>query len=57
MTRTLSRINEQIANQYREAEKFQLAMERKDKRKKNLTPSVEQMELDEICLNYHSRVF
>ncbi len=57
MTRTLSRINEKIANQYREAEKFQLAMERKDKRKKNLTPSVEQMELDEIRLNYHSRAF
>ena len=52
----LSRINEQIAHEYREAKKFQRAMEREDKRKKKLTPSVEQMELDEFGLDYHSRM-
>jgi flagellar biosynthesis chaperone FliJ len=54
-TRTLSRINEQMANEYREAKKFELAMEREAKRKKDLAARAEQMELDEIGLNYHGR--
>jgi len=55
VTRTLSRINEQMANEYREAKKFELAMEREAKRKKDLAARAEQMELDEIGLNYHGR--
>jgi hypothetical protein len=51
----LSRINEQIAHEYREAKKFQLAMEHEDKRKRNLTLSVELMEPDEFSLNYRIR--
>ena len=55
VSRTLSRINEQMANEYREAKKFELAMEREAKRKKDLAARAEQMELDEIGLNYHGR--
>ena len=55
VTRALTRINEQMANEYREAKKFELAMEREDRRKKDRAAKAEQMELDEIGLNYHGR--
>jgi hypothetical protein len=55
VTRALARINEQMAIEYREAKKFELAIEREDRRRKTLAARTEQMELDEIGLNYHGR--
>ena len=55
VTRALGRINEQMASEYREAKKFELALEREEKRKKHIAARAEQMELDEIGLTYHGR--
>jgi flagellar export protein FliJ len=54
-TRALARINENMASEFREAKKFELALEREDKRQKQLAAKLEQAQLDEIGLIYSRR--
>ncbi|NQV60183.1 MAG: hypothetical protein HQ502_10970 [Alphaproteobacteria bacterium] len=54
-TRALGRINENMASEYREAKKFELALEREGKRQKHLAAKLEQAQLDEIGLTYSRR--
>ena len=51
IARTLARISEQMAIEFREAKKFELAMEREIKRQQAHIAKLEQAELDEIGLN------
>lgn len=53
--RALARVNEQMAIEFREAKKFEFAMERDAKRRKKHADKLEQAELDEIGLNYLNR--
>ncbi|MBT3534397.1 MAG: hypothetical protein HN478_10995 [Rhodospirillaceae bacterium] len=55
IARTLARISEQMAIEFREAKKFELAMEREIKRQQAHIAKLEQAELDEIGLNYRDR--
>ncbi len=54
-TRHLSRINAAMAIEFREAKKFELTMEREEKRRRQQAAKLEQAELDEIGLNYRDR--
>ena len=54
-TRHLARINAAMAIEYREAKKFELAMEREEKRRRKHAVKLEQADLDEIGLNYRDR--
>jgi flagellar biosynthesis chaperone FliJ len=54
-TRALGRINEHMAVEYREAKKFELALEREGKRQKQIAAKAEQDQLDEIGLIYSRR--
>lgn len=54
-TRALGRISEHMASEYREAKKFELALEREAKRQKHLADKAEQDQLDEIGLVYNER--
>ncbi len=55
VSRALERINEKMAEEFREAKKFELALEREAKRQAQIAARVEQAELDEIGVNYHDR--
>ncbi len=55
VTRARARIAEQMAIEFREAKKFELALERETKRRKDHAAKLEQAELDEIGLNYRDR--
>ena len=55
VSRALERINEKMAEEFREAKKFELALEREAKRRAQIAARVEQAELDEIGVNYHDR--
>ncbi|MDA1101217.1 MAG: flagellar FliJ family protein [Proteobacteria bacterium] len=55
-TRALNRINGHMAIEYREAKKFELALEREGKRQKQMLAKAEQAQLDEIGLTYSRRV-
>ena len=48
----LARISEQMAVEYREAKKFELALEQEAQRQKKLADKTEQDQLDEIGLTY-----
>ncbi|MBL6951740.1 MAG: hypothetical protein ISR50_03850 [Alphaproteobacteria bacterium] len=54
-TRALGRINENMASEFREAKKFELALEREGKRQQHLAAKLEQAQLDEIGLTYSRR--
>ena len=54
-SRALDRVNEHMAIEYREAKKFELALEREEKRKKHEADKAEQAMLDEIGLTYRDR--
>ncbi|MDP6690929.1 MAG: flagellar FliJ family protein [Alphaproteobacteria bacterium] len=54
-SRALEQINEKMAAEFREAKKFELALEREAKRRGQLAARLEQAELDEIGVNYHDR--
>ncbi len=54
-TRALARISEHMAIEYREAKKFELALERERKRLRQHNDKLEQTQLDEIGLNYSRR--
>ena len=55
VTQALNRVNEQMAIEYRQAKKFELAMDREAKRQRKLADKREQAVLDEIGLNYRNR--
>ena len=54
-SRALDRVNEHMAVEYCEAKKFELALEREEKRKKHEADKAEQAMLDEIGLTYRNR--
>ncbi len=54
-TRTRAQIADRMAFEYREAKKFELAMEREIQRRRKQADMLEQAELDEIGLNYRDR--
>ncbi|MFP6748857.1 MAG: flagellar FliJ family protein [Alphaproteobacteria bacterium] len=55
VTRSRSRVAEQMAIEFREVKKFELALERENKRRRDHAAKLEQAELDEIGLTYHDR--
>jgi hypothetical protein len=44
-----------MAIEFREVKKFELALERENKRRRDHAAKLEQAELDEIGLTYHDR--
>ena len=55
VTRSRTRVAEQMAIEFREVKKFELALERETKRRRDHAAKLEQAALDGIGLTYHDR--